>query len=566
MAIELLSFSAHPNQEAAASHIGCPLLGMRHSVTGEIMKLLFSIFLSCAICGPVLGQVPTASITDETIDRITQQEKEVVGGLADFTPIAETYIQEFRPHNGSMIPYTDHYFLSQAKLGPEVDALSFKGTRKGNAFGHFVKSNLSIKLEYLAEGFAQMAHPTVEGFDRTHYSFKFSGRESLGPTDCMVFEVSPLPQYAKYRGMFEGQIWVESKSYTIVRYRGYFLGGNDRVGHYFHFDSLRIQVANGMWLPSTIYVEESNYRYNKVAFFALDHARFRARTNFWGFGPVLVESETGGSSETHEFSSTLHQKISNGFPITLRVDSSENRREDASITRLQLIGLLAAPAALDLTLDAIMEKIQTANHLHFLPSARCRELLTSRLEFFTLGHTIVVSRGLIDVSNDEATLAAVIALGLARMELTSPEYPSAHQLNSDPQNALSVLDFGTPVNSKKKIQELAAEYLLLSPYKDSMSLIHEFFKELAKSSAHLPQLVSANLGDKLLPETVYSWSETQSASGDLQQKAFPLGIKTRIDPWTDRIVSIGGPLLQQTAKNDAPFEVTPFLAPSRQHP
>jgi hypothetical protein len=530
------------------------------------MKLMFSIFLSCAICGLVLAQVPTASIANETIDRITQHEKELVGGLAAFTPIAETYIQEFRPHKGSMIPYTDHYFLSQAKLGPEVDALSFKGTRKGNAVGHFVKSNLSIKLEYLAEGFAQMAHPTVEGFDRAHYSFRFSGREPLGPTDCLVFEVSPLPQYARYRGMFEGQIWVESKSYTIVRYRGYFIGGNDRVGHYFHFDSLRIQVANGMWLPSTIYVEESNYRYNKVAFFALDHARFRARTNFWGFGPVLVGSEIEDSHEPNEFSRSQHQTISNALPITLPVDSSGNGREDVSLTRLQQIGLLAAPDELDLALDAIMEKMQTANHLRFQPAARCRELLTSRLELFTLGHTIVISRGLIDVSNEEATLAAVIALGLARMELTSPEYPSAQQLDSDPQNALSVLNFGTPAKSKKKIQELATEYLLLSPYKDSMSSIHEFFTELAKSSGHLPQLVSANLGDSLLPETVYSWSETQSVSGNLQQKAFPLGIKTKIDPWTDRIDQIGDPLLQQTANNNAPFEVTPFLTPSQQHP
>jgi len=530
------------------------------------MKLLFGIFLGCAMCGFVVGQVPTQSITNEIIDRITQNEKELVDGLAAYTPIAETYIQEFRPNNGSMIPYTDHYFLSQAKLGPEVDALPFKGTRKGNAIGHFVKSNLSIKLEYLAEGFAQMAHPTVEGFDRAHYSFRYSGREFLSTTDCLVLEVSPLPQYARYRGMFEGQIWVETKSYTIVRYRGYFIGGNDRVGHYFHFDSLRTQVANGMWLPSTIYVEESNYRYNKVAFFALDHARFRARTNFWGFGPVVVGSEIGSSPGTKEFPSSQHQTISNALPITPPVDSSENRREDVSITRLQRIGLLAASDGLDPTLEAIMEKIQTANHLRFQPAARCRELLTSRLELFTLGHTIVISRGIIDVSNDEATLAAVIALGLARIELTPPEYPSALQLNSDPQDALSVLNFGTPARSKKKIQELAAEYVLQSPYKVSMPSIHEFFAELAKSSAHLPQLVAANLGDNLLPETVYSWSKSQSESGDLQQKAFPLGIKTRIDPWTDRIESIGDPLMQQTANGDAPFEVRPFLAPSRRHP
>ena len=34
--------------------------------------------------------------------------------------------------------------------------------------------------------------------------------------------------------------------------------------------------------------------------------------------------------------------------------------------------------------------------------------MTSTLEAFTIGHTIVLSRGLIDVLPDEASLAAVI--------------------------------------------------------------------------------------------------------------------------------------------------------------
>ncbi len=39
---------------------------------------------------------------------------------------------------------------------------------------------------------------------------------------------------------------------------------------------------------------------------------------------------------------------------------------------------------------------------------RTRVLLTSPLESFTIGHTIVVSRGLLDVLPDEASLAMVI--------------------------------------------------------------------------------------------------------------------------------------------------------------
>jgi len=46
-----------------------------------------------------------------------------------------------------------------------------------------------------------------------------------------------------------------------------------------------------------------------------------------------------------------------------------------------------------------------------------RMLMTSTLESFSVGHTIVLSRGLIDVLPDEATLAAVLAHELGHVVL-----------------------------------------------------------------------------------------------------------------------------------------------------
>ena len=45
---------------------------------------------------------------------------------------------------------------------------------------------------------------------------------------------------------------------------------------------------------------------------------------------------------------------------------------------------------------------------------RSRILLTSPLESFTVGHTIVLSRGLIDVLPDEASLATMLAHELSQ--------------------------------------------------------------------------------------------------------------------------------------------------------
>ena len=50
-------------------------------------------------------------------------------------------------------------------------------------------------------------------------------------------------------------------------------------------------------------------------------------------------------------------------------------------------------------------------------------MLTNPIESFTVGHTIVVSRGLLDVLPDEATLAAVLAHELSHIVL-------AHRLDT----------------------------------------------------------------------------------------------------------------------------------------
>src|SRR4029077_1267448 len=299
--------------------------------------------------------------------------------------------------------------------------------------------------------------------------------------------------------------------------------------------------------------EETNFSYNKVASIALDRVSFRAQTLFWGYGPVLVDADPPSQSVVNQPSRSQQHNLSNNLSpaSTAGGGGSEGEVEHALSSRLEQVGLLAAPSELDRMLDVIVQNVETANHVHFQPEAHCRELLTSRLEFFTLGHTIVISRGLIDVASDKAILAAIIALGLARIELTTPEYLHAYRGKVDPQDVLAKINFASPAKLRKKIQELATDYIALSPYKNSMPLIHEFFTELAKSSHHIPELVAANLGDNLLPETVYSWSGTQSESGNIQRRALPLGIKTRIDPWTDRIELIESPTRDPVADKNA---------------
>src|SRR5262249_59630448 len=71
----------------------------------------------------------------------------------------------------------------------------------------------------------------------------------------------------------------------------------------------------------------------------------------------------------------------------------------------------------------VVNNLIVTNNLDIQPEVRAKVLLTSPLESFTIGHTIVVSKGLLDVLPDEASLAMVLARELSHIAL-------GHQLDT----------------------------------------------------------------------------------------------------------------------------------------
>ncbi len=89
--------------------------------------------------------------------------------------------------------------------------------------------------------------------------------------------------------------------------------------------------------------------------------------------------------------------------------SWDRQAEDNVVDRLERLGLLAPEGEVDKVLETVVNNLEVTNNLDIQPEIRCRVLLTSTLESFTIGHTIVFSRGLIDVLPDEASLAMMVA-------------------------------------------------------------------------------------------------------------------------------------------------------------
>ena len=76
---------------------------------------------------------------------------------------------------------------------------------------------------------------------------------------------------------------------------------------------------------------------------------------------------------------------------------------------------MAADGEVDQILETVVNNLLVTNKLDGIRGVRCRVLLTTPLESFVIGRTIVLSRGLLDVLPDEATLAAVLAHELAHI-------------------------------------------------------------------------------------------------------------------------------------------------------
>src|SRR5262249_50878218 len=91
--------------------------------------------------------------------------------------------------------------------------------------------------------------------------------------------------------------------------------------------------------------------------------------------------------------------------------------EDNVLDRLQIAGLLAPDGPVNKVLETVVNNLEITNNLDIQPPIRARVLLTTPIESFTIGHTIVLSRGFIDVLPDEASLALVLAHELGHIAL-----------------------------------------------------------------------------------------------------------------------------------------------------
>ncbi len=197
-------------------------------------------------------------------------------------------------------------------------------------------------------------------------------------------------------------------------------------------------------------------------------------------------------------------------------------------------------------------------------------LLSTPLETFSIGHTIVISRGLIDVLPDESSLAMVLAQELAHIALG---HRTATEFAFHNRTMLSDVEVLQRFRFQRSEPEIAAagrktvEILRNSPYKQKLGNAELFLKALNSRAARLPKLIQATVGNQLASaETLARLSAFASQAPSLQEKnleqiaALPLGSRIKVDPWTNQITLMQNrPISLLSAREKMPFEVSPFV-------
>jgi hypothetical protein len=527
------------------------------------LKWLPVILAFSVMPAAVTAQQLSPSDLTEALNRMEDNEQEEMQLLPQYSPLVETYVQYIRRDKqfGTM-PDGDRYFLGRAVLakGLELEPLNRETGVKQKMFGGFGDF---FSMEFVAAGFLQMVYLDRNGFDRHHYKFEYVQRVFLGEVRCMVFDVKPLPKAGKRR--FRGQIWVEDRGYHIVRFRGSY-GEASWTTNYFNFESSRMNVAPNLWVPAYIYVEHGSVLDAKAR--NLGFKPFRAQVLFWGYHVARVAAQQERSKVVVQGSVADPTKTVGDLSVVEAERSWGREAEDNVVNHLEEQGLLAPYGKVDKMLETVVKNLEITNDLdeNIHPDVRCRVLMTTTLESFTIGHTIVLSRGLIDVLPDEDSLAAILSHELGHIVLghrMNTQFAFKNLLWFPEKETFRHFDFTRPPEEEQSATDKGTLLLRNSPYNGKSAMAPLFLQTLRDWSKEIPNLISPHLGNRV-PTDLALTPATSSAQANntTANNVFPalqLGAHIRLDPWNDELrmpeYKTAFPIAEDEKR---PFQITPL--------
>ena len=516
------------------------------------------------------------------VERAVAREKVLIKNIQQRTPLVETYIQNTKPDvHLYQVPVEDQYILSRVDFGNGFFDKTYepktKARQQGRKKGGFFKGSFGAitgltkvlgleKFTYSPTGFMQMMFLDPNGFDTQHYVFSYVRREFLGSVRTWVFDVHPK---VSGMGRFYGRIWVEDQDGNVVRFNGTYTGptSEDSSKYYFHFDSWRMNVQPGIWLPVAVYVEETTRIEGEKT------VGLKAQEHFWGYSLKLPTRDSENVSVKVDDAVDQSEDSQDVGPLQasrMWITQAENNVIDR-LVEAGLVAPLNQGGYENKVLDQIVVNLVVPNNLAFTDQLHTRILLTDTIETTTVGNTILLSKGLIDSLPSEEAIASVVAMELAHIAMghhIDTRYAFNDRLLFPDESTFQRIDMNHSDHDNAEAAKRAMEYLNNSMYKDKLPSAGMYYAQLVDRSKVLKGLMSSpKLGDSLLKADGTPWmADLQKMSPKLnwddltQIAALPLGSWLKTDPWDDKEHMLNAKrYAPMNARDKMPFEVTPIF-------
>jgi hypothetical protein len=512
------------------------------------------------------------------VEKAIGREKVLIKNIQQRTPLVETYIQNTRPDvKLYQVPVSDEYMLSRVDFGKGFFDKTYD-PRSESKHGFFKSSMASItnltrvlKLDrhfaYNPLGFTEMMFLDPKGFDTQHYVFSYVRREFLGSVRTWVYDVHPKTS-TKGMGRFFGRIWIEDEDGNVVRFNGTYTAptSEDDSRFYFHFDSWRMNVQPGIWLPVAIYVEETQRGEGEKS------VGLKAQTHFWGYSLKLPTHDSENVSVKVDDAVDKSDDSQDVGPLQA-TRAWITQAENNVIDRLVEAGLVAplTPGGYENTvLDQIVINLQVPNNIVFTDQVHTRILLSTTVEATTVGNTILISKGLIDSLPSEEAIASVVAMELAHIAMghhIDTRYAFNDRLLFPDETTFQRIDMYHTDHDNTEAAKRAMEYLQNSMYKDRLPSAGLYYAQLVDREKVLKALNTPKLGDSLLKADGTPWmADLKNMAPKLnwddltQRPALPLGSWLKTDPWDDRVHQLNAKIYGYlNARDKMPLEVTPVF-------
>jgi hypothetical protein len=493
-------------------------------------------------------------------------EAAMLSELPENSPLIEGYFQRFVPAEKlGYVLDSDRYVLGRfgwAKEPAIENLLLYQG------MGQQSSAEKLASDQQLLDGLLGIMVPDWKQLSPERYEYRFIKRVLLGAIPSVAYDLTPLSQGD---GGFTGRVYLEEKSWNIVRFTGMSSEVDEKLAALrgknskFRVDSWRVNVGKDRWRPAYAYIEEV------PPLNGLGAAVLKGQIRFWGYdrkGPNHQDQFT--DVVLNASASTAEGRMQHWPSPQQSQRNFEGEAEENVIARFFAGRFIGAKGEVERMLEQVVTNLIATNDLTLAAPIRCRILLTSRLEAFTVGNTIFVSRGLIDVAPSESSLALVFAHQLGHNLLGHRKIEAAlafaDVLRISDAELLGALQFRHSEAEETAADAKAMEILAKSPYNDRMSDSGLFMQAIRHRSKQLANLIQPSFGEDVadlrhLVRNNIMFRNTDLLDEELtdQVAAYPLGAKLVVNPWDGRVELLRSePLPALALRERAELAVTPF--------